>query len=112
MKDSPTVRTLKYYKDLGWPVCVTEKWNPWAGIRQDLFGFIDLVTLSATDIIAVQTTSGANHAARINKILCNVNAFHWLRAGGKIVVMSWRKKANGRYDRREEELTLDMFQSA
>lgn len=104
---SPTERTLAYYKKLGWPVDVSECWNPWAGKRSDLFGFIDIVVLSPTGIIGVQTTSAINHKARVNKIMGSVQALHWLRAGGKIVVMSWDKS-----DMREEEITVDSFQSS
>lgn len=106
---TPTSRTLQHYKKLGLPVCVTEKWNPWAGKKQDLFGFIDLVVLAPKHIIGVQTTSGAHHAERIAKILASPYALYWLNSGGHIVVMSWYKKANGRYSMREEEVTIESF---
>ena len=109
MKASPTQRALAHYKSLGYRTCITEKWNAWAGVKQDLFGFIDLVALTGSSILGVQVTSGAHHTARVAKILALEAAKQWLISGGKIVVMSFYKKANGRYTMREEEITVDRF---
>jgi hypothetical protein len=89
---SPTQRSLKLLRDRGYVAVVTERWNPYARLRQDLFGFIDIVALSSIyGIIAVQTTSGANMAARISKIRELPAAKVWLKVGGHIVVHGWRK---------------------
>lgn len=101
---SPTQRTLKYYKELGWPADIAECWNPWAGKKSDLFKFIDVVVLSPDGILGVQTTSSTNHTARIHKIMGNAYAVHWLKAGGKIIVMSWNKG-----EKREQEIKLTDF---
>jgi hypothetical protein len=65
---SPTQRSLKLLRDEGWIVAVVERWVPGANIRQDLFGFIDILGMKGDKMIAVQTTSGSNVAARIAKI--------------------------------------------
>jgi hypothetical protein len=67
-KTSPTQRTLKYLREQGCQlVAVTERWNPHARIRQDLFGIIDVLALKDDQVIAVQATAGGV-SARINKI--------------------------------------------
>lgn len=66
------------------------------GVRKDLFGFCDVVALSGSQfgIIAVQATSDSNVAARVAKIAaeCGAQAEAWLRSGGSIWVMGWKKK--------------------
>lgn len=110
---SPTQRTLKHYKSLGFPCAITEKWNPFARIRQDLFGFIDLVVLAGDNLYAIQTTSASNKAARLNKICALPNAKKWLEAGGKIKLITWgkhKKKRGGKaytWVMGDEFITLD-----
>ena len=101
MKTSPTQRSLKWLRQRGFTAAITEHWNPHARLRQDLFGFVDIVALcpvvdmvslhSVHGIVAVQTTSGSNVAARIKKIRELGAAKEWLEAGGKIWVHGWRK---------------------
>ena len=40
-KITPTQRTLKHMRERGYTCQVVEHWNPFARIRQDLYGFID-----------------------------------------------------------------------
>lgn len=113
-KESPTQRTLKWLREDGFKVGITEKWNPHAKIRQDLFGFIDLVAVkSGHGILGVQTTSGANHSTRRQKILESEEAHLWLACGGHIAVVSWAKQgARGKrkvWTMRWEELNLSDF---
>lgn len=92
---SPTQRTLAYLKGKGMTCAVTERWNAFAKIRQDLFGFIDLVALDLKDgrIIGVQTTSTAHMAERIDKIIRLPEARVWSDyCGGAIWVIGWAKR--------------------
>jgi len=92
MTTSPTQRSLKLLRERGYMAAITEHWNPHARLRQDLFGFIDIIAVSRLyGIIAVQTTSGPNMAARIDKIRESVHATVWLGGGGTIIVHGWRK---------------------
>lgn len=92
MKTSPTQRSLKKLRAEGYTVAVTEKWNPFVKVRMDLFGFIDLIAIRENETLAVQTTSGPNVAARIEKINCLPVAQHWLSSPTrKIVVHGWRR---------------------
>ncbi len=89
---SPTERTLKELRRLGFACQVVEHWNAHARRRVDLFGFIDILALTPDGILGIQATSGSNHADRVRKIReeCTDNAQAWLSAGGRIEVWSWK----------------------
>lgn len=87
---TPTQRSLAYLRKVGYRVGIAEHWNAFARIRQDLFGFIDLVAIRPDyKILAIQTTSMPNTSARIAKILELPSSADWLRAGGRIEVHGW-----------------------
>lgn len=95
---SPTQRSLKKLRDEGWLVAITERWNPHAKIRQDLFGFVDLLAVKDGQTLAVQTTSGANVSARVKKI-ADVESLPAIRkAGWSVHVHGWRKLKTGRWE--------------
>jgi hypothetical protein len=102
---SPTQRSLKHMRELGYVCAVVEHWNPHARIRQDLFGFIDVLCVKGEDIIGVQACSGAggDSAARVRKITEHAN---WPLICGaiRVVVQSWRKNAAGKWMLREVEI--------
>lgn len=89
---SPTSRTLQWLRKHGYVAGVVERWNPYAKVRHDLFGFIDIVAIASDAIVGVQATSGANHAARVAKIRAEPNFAKWRAAGGRAQVISWSKK--------------------
>lgn len=101
---SPTQRSLQHLRELGYPlVQVVEKWNPYARVRQDLFGIIDVVAVG-DDIVGVQATSASNVAARVQKIT-DSDALPVLRkAGIRVLVHGWRKK-KGRWILREVDVS-------
>lgn len=93
MKNSPTQRSLAKLRAEGWLVAVTERWNPFAKIRQDLFGFIDLLAVRGNETLAVQTTTGPNMAAREIKIRASQAAAIWLESPTrKIVIHGWTQR--------------------
>lgn len=98
MSLSPTQLTLRYLRDNGWPIVeVVERWNPHARIRQDLFGFVDVLAIGPQGTLAVQTTSASNAPARVNKITSDElhPALSAAReAGWAIHVHGWQKKKN------------------
>ncbi|MEY4760669.1 MAG: hypothetical protein RLZZ200_525 [Pseudomonadota bacterium] len=101
MAASPTQRSLAELRKRGYPlVAVTEKWNPHARIRQDLFGIVDVLAVG-DDIVAVQATSGSNVASRVAKIAESDAAPHLRKAGIRILVHGWRKNSKGRWELRE-----------
>jgi hypothetical protein len=102
-KVSPTQRTLKHMRELGYLCQVVERWNVHAKVRVDLFGFIDVLCVKGEDIVGVQATSGDNVAARVAKI---TEHEHWplVCKAIRVVVHGWRKNAQGRWVLREVEL--------
>ena len=91
---SPTQRTLKLMRSEGYTCAIVEHYNQWANIRQDLYGFIDIVCLRGDNrgILGIQTTSTGNINARIKKIQANPIYILWLQCGNQIEVQGWSKK--------------------
>jgi len=101
MADSPTKRSLKLMRDQGYLCEVTERWNPFAKIRQDLFNFVDILCIKDGKTVAVQTTSYSNMSARIKKIK-ELDTYPIVRsAGWEIVVHGWKKDKAGKWMVRE-----------
>ncbi|MBI5315852.1 MAG: hypothetical protein HZB34_07765 [Nitrospirae bacterium] len=89
---TPTARSLQHLKALGYAARVVEKWNPFAKIRQDLFG-ADLLALKAGQpVLAIQCTSGSNHAARRVKLEAEGFVALWKASGAALEVWSWSKQ--------------------
>lgn len=94
MSASPTQLTLKHLRDQGWPLVeVVEKWNSHARIRQDLFGFIDVLAVGPAGVLGVQCTSASNVPSRVTKIAEHENVAAVREAGIAIRVHGWEKKA-------------------
>jgi len=90
---SPTQRTLRYLRQMGWHADIVERWLPRAGPygkRVDAFHFIDILAIGENSIIAVQSC-GSNFSEHDKKILASDYAKEWLRAGGRILLIGWRK---------------------
>ena len=113
---SPTQRTLRVLRQQGAICGITEHWNYYVGIRQDLFGFIDLIALTSDrGIVGMQCCARSGHAAHRKKILENEVAPEWIKSGGKIEIWSWAKQKLERGGKAErwmakvEEITSDNF---
>ena len=91
MATSPTQLSIKKLKDEGYTVAVVEHWNSWAKIRQDLFGFIDIIALKGNETLAVQTTTATNMSARVKKISDNEYVGKVREAGWLIHVHGWHQ---------------------
>lgn len=78
----------------GYTVAVVEKWNAFVGIRQDLFGFIDLVAMHPEyqGLLGIQVTSQSHVAERIAKCLASKYFPLWLKCGNEFEVHGWAKK--------------------
>lgn len=90
-KVSPTQRSLKYLRKLGYLCAVVEKWNPHAKIRQDLYGVIDILAIRKGETLGVQATSYPNVSSRCNKIADAEHVPAVREAGWRIEVHGWRK---------------------
>ena len=97
-KTSPTQKTLARLRKENYDlVAITERWNPFARIRQDLFGIIDILAIHKGDTIAIQVTSYSNISARVKKITESPSIGFIRDAGWTILVEGWKKEKNGRY---------------
>ena len=106
MKTSPTQLSLRELRKTCQSVQVVEHWNPHARIRQDLFGFIDILALHGSETIAVQSTSWANVPARVRKIAESEHLSAVREAGWKILVHGWRKNTKtNRYELRVQDVS-------
>lgn len=93
---SPTQRTLQLLRNEGCTAGIVERFNQFVGphgIRQDLFGFIDLIAVYPDErgITGVQCCAGSGISAHRTKIMENEHAPAWLVAGGRIELWAWRK---------------------
>lgn len=104
MATSPTQLSKRHLEADGWTVAIVERWNPHARIRQDLFGFIDLLAIRSGETLAVQTTSAPHVAERVTKIGDSPLVGAVREAGWSIVVHGWSKKAN-RWTLREVDVS-------
>jgi hypothetical protein len=102
-KKSPTQRSLAHMRNQGYLCAVVEKWNPHAMIRQDLYGFIDVLCVKGDDIIGVQSTSWSNVSGRITKITEHEN-WPLVCNAIRVIVHGWKKGKTGKWVLREEPL--------
>jgi len=91
---SPLQRTLKAMREQGRICGIVERFNTHVGafgIRQDLFGFIDVIAIDPVNgIIAVQAC-GSDFSSHVHKLLEERNdiVFEWLKHG-KLELWGWR----------------------
>lgn len=94
---TPTERTKAKLLEMGFMPAVVEKFNPHVGpygIRQDLFGFIDVLGVGVGGTMAIQSTSDGV-AARVRKILDDehrVALLNVLAAGWCVEVWGFAKR--------------------
>jgi hypothetical protein len=93
---TPTQRSLAYLREKGYFVSIVEHWNPWARIRQDLWGWCDLLAIKKDEVLAVQVTASAV-STRIKKIEESETVAKVREAGIRIEVHGHRKNSKGKY---------------
>lgn len=124
MADSPTQRTMRYLREQGAVCAVVEKWNQHAGpfgIRQDLFGIVDILVLDpGRGFLGIQAC-GQAFSAHKKKLLEDKaqECIDWLSTpSGFLEIWSWRKvvvKRGGkakRWQPRIYEITMADFEEA
>jgi hypothetical protein len=92
-----TQRTIRELKNNGRVCAIVEKWNPHVGkfgIRQDLFGIIDIIALDPErGVVGVQCCSGgfAAHYRKITEEMVQ-ETMDWLQTPGTVLeIWCWRK---------------------
>lgn len=90
---SPTQRSLKLMRDRGYTCAVVEKWNHHVKIRQDLFGFGDVLCFSPFETVLIQCCIGGDAAKRTTKLLSVPASWGWANDGARrrIQIHAWRK---------------------
>jgi len=103
----PVERSLKWYRKQGWYAYSVSRYVSQAKRTVDFANFADIIAYSPAlgCIVACQSTTTANQAARVSKILALESAGAWWKAGGDIVVHGWAKKG-ARGKRKLWELTV------
>ena len=91
---------------MGYTCGLVEKWNAFAKVKQDLFGFIDIVAINGKEILGVQCTSLGGHSARKTKILKSPLAPIWINSGARVQVWGWKKTGN-KWETKIEEIFAD-----
>jgi hypothetical protein len=102
---TPTRRSLEYLRDQGYVCQIVERWNSFARVRVDLFGFVDIVAIKAGQTLAVQTTSSDNVSKRVAKIAESEYLPALRSANWSVHVHGWRKNAAGKWVLRIEDLS-------
>ena len=101
-------RTLKCFKDLNFIVSKVEHFNTFAGIRQDLFGFLDVLALHpAHGTIGVQVC-GSDWSPHIRKMTDDrrESLLLWLASGNRCILIGWRNLKKEGWTPRLREFTL------
>lgn len=118
---TPTRRTLGALRDRGLSVAIVEKFNAFVGphgIRQDMFGIIDVIALDHTSgVIGVQSCGNqfSEHYRKLTEDKA-AECIDWLKTPGtSLELWAWRKvkiKRGGkaeRYEPRVKVFTLEDF---
>jgi hypothetical protein len=109
-KTTPTQRSFAWLRAEGYPAAVCEKWNPHTRVRQDLFGFADLVAVRADlpGVLAVQTTTTSHQADRLAKALALPALKVFLAAGNRLEIHGWlKRKKTRRWELTRRAVSLD-----
>lgn len=90
---TPTQRTLARLRNDGYTARVVERWNPWAHIRQDLWG-LDVLAIRSDrrGVLGVQCCAGSSAATRTSKLIAIPEIRIWLQAGNSAEVQAWAKR--------------------
>ena len=90
-------RTMAWLRKKGYTVAKVERWNPFAHIRQDLFGFIDLIGIHPdhAGVLGVQTTHENFFKDHKNKLFTDEKVAPkiriWLQGNNRVWMFSWNK---------------------
>lgn len=90
---SSNERSLIHTRKLGWPAAIVESpWNPHSRVRQDLFGFLDLLALTGNGLMGIQACRGNDAAKHRRKIEAEPNVRHWLTENLLLELWAWSKR--------------------
>ena len=89
---SNTQRTMTQLRKKGWVCAVVEKWNHHVKIRQDLWGWMDVIAYKDDITVGIQVCSMTGRKEHLNKILANKYTKSWSASENRLIQLwSWRK---------------------
>lgn len=94
----------------GWLCDCTESFNAHSGYSRDFLGFADFVAAHPFKhrVVAIQVTTSNNRGARFKKITASIEAFGWMRGGGEVWLITWKRaKEAGRLVWEPEKLPIN-----
>lgn len=107
MASIPLQRSIAWLQTKGWHVGITEHWNSWAHIRQDLYGLLDLVAVrhdsngvwginacddnGAVSAHVKKYIDGFEHPKK-GQQPPNTHLPVWLSAGNRFSIFGWGKR--------------------
>jgi hypothetical protein len=98
-KMSPTQLTLRKLKTDGWTtLAIVEYFVPFAKVRRDLFGFIDVLAVKDGDTLGIQCTTFNNRLARVRKIEDSEHLPVLREANWSLEVWGWRKNKSNKWE--------------
>jgi hypothetical protein len=92
---SPTQRTLAFLRKQGYTAAITERWNSFARVRQDLYGVIDVLAIRPGEVLGVQCCEYSGVSKRVAKIADHENTPRLREAGIRLEVHGWTKGKRG-----------------
>jgi hypothetical protein len=96
-KHNTNSRTVENFRKRGFLAQTVEQWIDYAGVRRDLFGFIDIITAKPGEgIIGVQATTYNQRGDHCKAMLANSSLIPWLESGARCQLYSWRLVAEGK----------------
>ena len=117
---SPTQRTIRQLKTQGVVCGIVERFNAHVGphgIRQDLFGIIDIIALDPQrGVVGIQACAGSGYSSHYQKLTTEraQDTQNWLETPGtSLHIWAWRKikkKRGGKamiWSPRVVEITMD-----
>ncbi len=114
MASIPLQRSKAWLKEKGWHVWIVERWNQFAGVRQDMYGCIDLVAIRH-DLRGVWgiNACGEDVQGHVKKYLNgwehpkkglqppNPHLPVWLAGGNRFSIFGWGKRSMSGYGSRK-----------
>lgn len=93
---SPTARSLKRLRELGYHADVVERWIPGANIRRDFLGGVDILAYAedGRPAQAIQATTWTNVLARQKKLAALPGTRALIASGVEVRVWGWRRECH------------------
>lgn len=93
--DTFNAKVMRHLRECGYTCAIVERWNSFVKIRQDLFGFCDMLAVKGHTTHYLQITSRGHRSDRLDKIKENPYARR-LISEGALVHLALCDVVNGR----------------